>query len=142
MSEILVADPLAAVCAYLIATIGDVIEDRAFRPDLPRAENQFMPRTCVVVRKAGGGLLYGDSYLRISDPRLDIACYGEYAMEANTVASQVVVAMKRLTNSTWENCKLYSANISGGPLPSFEPDTLWPLSLVSVQLLHAEDPVD
>ena len=142
MTEILTADPLAAVCAYLQAATGDVFEMRAFRPDLPQSEDQFMPRACIVVRRAGGVSPFGDSYMPITAQRLDIACYGANQQECEMVAQSVVVAMKRLTNSHWENCKLYSANISAGPLPSFEANTLWDMCLVSVQLLFAEDPVN
>jgi hypothetical protein len=150
------AEPLAAVCAYLaaqteVASLVGVTPTgltgvlagvpTIFRPELPRGFDQLMPTAAVVVRRAGGYQLFGKDYRPVADPRLDIAAYGTTGMQANLIATAVVVAMKRLTTSVWQNTLLYWANVAGGPISSFEASTMWPMYLSSFQVMHAEDTV-
>lgn len=158
MSVLAVADPLAAVCAYLRSEIGGMVTltpatdpqgqpligipvgvPAIFRPDLPRGWDQLMPCATIVVRNAGGVDLFGKGYIPLSSPRLDIASYGESARQAEEIARAALVALKRLTPSVWENCLLHACYISATPIPSYEANTLWPLAIFSTQVIYAED---
>lgn len=132
------ADPTAAVAAYLKATaaVNEATEGRIFRPELPEEEDPRMPRGCVVVRPAGGGMLFGRDYLPVLDGRLDIVAYGSTRLEAENIAREVTLALKELRHSTWENVILFWARIAGAPASAIDPESEWPFALVSTQVMH------
>lgn len=138
MPTIIAADPTKALAAYLKATVGDLVSGRVYRPELPQPVDKSMAQACLVIRPAGGGKMFGQGQLRVFDPVIDVICYGGSALEAHEVALAVVIALKQLTVGVWENCKLYWARVAGGPLPLLDPQTLWPASLVSTQVMHAQ----
>jgi hypothetical protein len=133
------ADPTLAIAAYLesIEDVLEAAEGRIFRPELPTAEDQHMPRACVLVRPAGGGLLLGRTRLPFKDSRIDIVCYGSTRLEASNVAREVSLALGELRTSTWEGVALRWARVSGEPADAIDPNTNWPFSLVSAQVMHA-----
>lgn len=134
------ADPTAAIAAYLLAQpeLSAMVDDRVFRPELPRVQEKFMPRECIVVRRAGGYTMYGRTNLPVADPRIDVLCYGGSRLSSENIAGEVVLALKAIERVIWENTLLYWARIGIGPLPLIDPDTLWPFCVVSAQVMHAD----
>jgi hypothetical protein len=126
------------MCAYLRAAVGDLVEDRVWRPQVPQQKMAIMPTAAIAVRRAGGYKLFGGSQMPVSDPVLDFMCYGSNAAEAELVSSAVATALKQLSMTVWENTMLYWAVISGGPLPMVDTQTLWPGQLLSAQVMHAD----
>jgi hypothetical protein len=129
------ADPSASICAYLLNTMGDLVEGRIFRPDLPKSEDQYMPRACLLVRAAGGYKLFGGGYMPVGDPLIHVIAYGVSAQEAASLSRSVYIALKQLTPGVWENTHLRWARIAMGPTPDFDDNVLWPLSVVSAQVM-------
>jgi hypothetical protein len=97
-----------------------------------------MPQACIVVRPAGGYKLFGTGLMPVADPTLDVICYGTVEQEAYDIARPAVSALRQLTQSVWENTKLYWARIAGGPLPLVDPQTFWPAVWIGIQVMHAE----
>lgn len=133
-----ISDPTAALAMFLRSNLSDLIDGRTYRPQLPKSADKDMAQACIVVRRAGGLKVYGKSQLPISDPTVDLICYGATAMEAETVAAAACAALKGLVMEVWEGVMLYSANIIAGPLPLPDLQTLWPAALVSTQVLHRD----
>jgi hypothetical protein len=147
-------DPLKALAAFLRSQIGDMLAitpggiknvpagvPAVFRPDLPQAFDQLMPCACVVVRPAGGYTQFGKSQLYLGDPRVEIIAYGTVEQEATEICRAACVACKQLVAQRWENMLLYSAQVSAGPIPLPDAQTLWPACWASVQLIHGELPL-
>lgn len=133
------ADPRAAIAAYLIDTVGDLVDGHVFRPRLPDKADLAgmgvtMPAPVLVVRAAGGYARFGGSDLPIGDPRVDVLCYGETRLEADNIAGEVLLALKALGSKVYERTYLRSARISG-VVPLVDPDTAWNYSVVSAQVL-------
>lgn len=131
-------DPRLAVAAYLLERVGDLVEDRVFRPKLPQTQDKHMPRACIVVSGAGGASRYGDSYLPLGTPRLDVRCYGSSGLEADNIAQASLLALKRMRPCVSEGVRLYSASISAEPLPLIDPETNWPFTLVTSVVMCGE----
>jgi hypothetical protein len=147
-------DPLSALAAFLRQQIGDRLAvtpgnlknippgvPAVFRPDLPQGFDAVMPCAAVVVRAAGGYTQFGRSQFYIGDPRVEIIAYGTVQQEATEVCRAAVVACKQLVAQKWENTLLYSAQVSAGPVPLPDAQTLWPACWASVQLIHGELPL-
>lgn len=139
MSTSKAADPTLAIAAYLasLTEVTEAAEDRIFRPELPEGEDKSMPRACVLVRPAGGGILFGRTRLPFKDSRIDIVCYGSTRLEAENLAREVSLALTELGTSTWEGVALRWARISAEPASAIDPNTNWPFALVSTQVMHA-----
>lgn len=146
-----VPDPLKALCAYLRSELSNLVittpgglknipanVPAVFRPDLPLGFDQVMPAACVVVRPAGGYKLYGATQFYIGDPVVDVTCYGANMAQATEVARASVVALKQLVAQEWENTLLYSAQVTAGPTPLPDTQTLWPTCWLSCHLVHGE----
>lgn len=147
-------DPIKALCAYLRAQVGDKVVatpgglknvpanvPAVFRPDLPQGFDQVMPAACVVVRPAGGYKQYGKTQFYIGDPTVDVVCYGTNQQQATEVCRAVAIVLKQLVSQEWENTLLYSAQVSAGPTPLPDTQTLWPACWLSAQLIHGELPL-
>lgn len=137
------ADPLAAICAYLQSTVGDMLAQgetgpKVFRPQLPTGEDENMPQACIVVRRAGGYKMFNTGTLPVADPTLNIICYGDVPQQSEVIATAVARALKQLSQSVWENTTLYWAKIAGGPVPLPDQQTLWPATWVGAQVMHGE----
>lgn len=143
MTTVTLADPAAALCAFLQASVGDLLDQGpngplVYRPSLPEKVDPKMPQACIVVRPAGGYKLFGTGRLPVADPVLDLMCYGAVEQQAYTIAVASAQALRQLTMSVWENCKLYWAHISAGPVPLPDAQTLWSACFLSTQVMYAE----
>lgn len=132
-----VLDPVAAVADYLRDEVGSLCDDRVYRPELPRTDNKLMPRTAVVVRPGGGYRQFGGGTLKIGDPSMDIMCYGSTRRQADEVAQAALLAMKELLAETRQGVNLKCARVSG-TIPLMDPDTQWPYTIFSTQVICAE----
>lgn len=144
MSTVVVADPLAAVAAYLQASaVGQMLQamphgPAVYRSMLPQSVQKKMPFSCIVVRPAGGYTLFGSGLLPVADPRIDFTCFAGTPQESYEIAVATARALKQLQMSVWENTKLYWARIAGGPIPLPDQNTLWPATWLSAQVMYAE----
>ena len=143
MTGLNVADPVAALCAYLAHSVGDRLAQgplgpQVFATQLPPGQDQNMPQPCLLVRRAGGYKMFNLGNLPLADPTLDIVCYGTVPLEGDQIATAVALALKQLTQSVWENTLLYWARIAGGPVPLPDTQTLWPATWLAAQVAHAE----
>jgi hypothetical protein len=144
---VVIADPAAALCAYLASTVSTVLDTipsaygggaAIFRPQLPEWVDSENPLGSITVRHAGGYTMFGSGLMQVADPRLDLTCYGSTAQQAAMIALTVAHALKQLTMSVWEGCTLYWAKIAGGPMPLPDQQTLWPAVWISAQVMHSE----
>jgi hypothetical protein len=147
---LVVADGAKAYCAFLRAAVGSqlapasnpkspgVVVPAVFRPAMPQWFDKSMPASAVVVRPRGGYTQFGDSTMYLADPRMDVIAYGTTQQDATSLATLIAVTSKQLVNEVWENTLLMAANISGGPIPLPDTQTLWPACWLSVQLVHGE----
>jgi hypothetical protein len=141
MTETL-ADPVAAIAGLLKDNIGDLVGDRIYRPSLPKTEafRKAMPRACIAVTSAGGGLRYGGSLQQLTDPRVQIKVFGATEQEADNIARQAASLLRQRVRVLSRGARIDSVNVTG-PLSVVDPDTDWPYSLLSAQVLMIEQAV-
>lgn len=96
-----------------------------------------MPRYAVVLKEAGGGLI-GQAYQDYGDVRLDITCYGATPYQASRLSSAVYSALKHLEREVVSGVLLHWARPSSKSTGARDPDTDWPVSVSSWQVLSAE----
>lgn len=136
-----ITDPIAAVIRFLKtdADTIDMVQQRIFGGELPINENVNMPRPCIVIRNAGGGLLpISSSYMPFYDIRLDTYSYAATPSAAFRVYRCVAGALKQMKRNQQGQCVLYWARTSSGPANFVEKPTEWPLTYSSWQVLFAE----
>lgn len=133
------ADPVAAVVAYLSSddAVSARVGSRVFGGELPRREAKNMPRECVLLKPAGGGLL-GTADQEYGDTRLDVDCYGETPHEAWLLYLDVAAALKGLRRGVHAGTLLHWARPSTRGTLARDPDTDWPIAVCSWQVLAAE----
>lgn len=146
-----VADPYMALIMFLRSAVGGLVAQTVFpnglqapaifRPDLPKWFDDSMPTGAMVLRPAGGYTRFGATMFYVGDPRVDIVCYGETQEEATGIAQASIVVLKQLVSQMWENTLLYSASISGGPIPLPDTQTIWPAVWMSTTLMVGELPI-
>lgn len=147
-----VAEPLLAYVEFLRAHVGDqvatanqpdgAIYPAIFRPDLPRWFEPSMPTRAIVVAPKGGYTQFGKGQMPLADPRVDVVCYGgeNDQQGATQLARTVAVVSKQLVSQVWNGVLLVSADVSGGPIPLPDQQTIWPACWLAVQLVHGEYP--
>ena len=144
------ADPAAAVCAYLASAISTVLATvtapgattsgpAIFRPDMPQWMDKTMPVAAIVVRPAGGYKMFGTGPLPVTDPVLDMICYGGGQQQSYTVAAAAAQALRALRMSVWEGATVYWARIAAGPVPLPDAATYWPATWLSAQVMVSEN---
>jgi hypothetical protein len=133
------ADPTLAIAAYLKAqqAINTEVEGRVFRPELPTDEQSHMPRSCVLVRPAGGGTMFAKVDLPVTDSRLDIVCYGSTRLDSENIARECAAALKELSHSTWEKVVVFWARVAGQPASAIDPETNWPFAVTVAQVMYS-----
>lgn len=132
-------DPIAAIVNFL--KDDDAVDDRCagrvFGGGLPREQNESMPRTAIVVAPAGGGLM-GRAYQDYGDVRVDIICYGATLHQAWQTRLEAARALKHLRRENVNGVLLHWARESSGGHNFRDPETQWPTSVCSFQVLAAE----
>ena len=132
-------DPIPAVIALLKAdgAVAAATGGRVFGAELPRGEVTSMPRAAVVVNAAGGGLL-GGGYQEYGDIRVDVDCYGTTRATSADVYGAVYDALKHLRREVHATVLLHWARPSAKAVSAVDPDTGWPVTTSSWQLLASE----
>jgi hypothetical protein len=133
------ADPISALVGFLkvqtpVTALGGT---RVFGGELPRNENQSMPRTAIVLSPAGGGLI-GLEYQTFGDQRVDVACYGATVKASWDLYLAVHQALKLLKREVYADTLLHWARLSSAGASGRTPDTDWPITISSWQVLAAE----
>jgi len=138
-----VADPIAGVVAFLEAdsAVTALVSTRVFGGELPAAEAESMPRAAIVVTPAGGGLI-GRAYQSYGDTRVALTCYGANRRDSYQVYLAAAAALKQLRHAEHGDCLLMWARASAGGSTTTDPDTDWPVTLASWQVLASEQAVE
>jgi hypothetical protein len=136
MTGVEVGNPRSAVARYLKNTVT-LAEGRVFRPELPKSEDDDMPRACIVVVAAGGGHMFGGDRLPAFDSLMDINCYGSTRLEAEDVADEAQYWLRELAHETFEGTLLHWARIVGAVKSTVDKETMWPYAPVEIQVMHS-----
>lgn len=138
---------VGALRAFLVAdaTVNTLSGGRVFANELPDAEAAAMPRKCVILTSAGLGSrgLSARSNLAVSSRTKLVRCYGETPYESRRMFDAVNQALKALTRRLATPAGLspvlvYSAVATGGVTTTREPESEWPVSFSSYDVLTAD----
>jgi len=129
-----VVSALNAEARRLVGTDADwKVAGRVFGTELPKAEIDAGPRSCIVVQSAGGGGVGrgARSYLPWRVIRVNIRSYAETPDDADALDYRVYDYMTGFHGLVYMNHQtiLRDAVMSGGPLPQRDPDIRWPFVL-------------
>ena len=132
------ADPIGALVGITTLPNAPSSIVRVFGGTLPRSEVGSMPRTSVVVKAAGGGLLglEGQVY---GDRRVDVDCYGATGHESWNVYLAVEAALESLSHEVWGDALLKWAKPSSRGFQAKDPDTDWDDTVSSWQVLAGKE---
>lgn len=136
-----ITDPLAAVIRFLKADAdtAEMVGAHIFGGELPDAEIAGMPRACILIAPSGGPVMpISDSYIEVSDMRLDLFAYGPTPNSAFRVYRCLAGALKQMQRNVQGKTLLHWARNAGGPNRTREANTEWPLVLSTWQVMWAE----
>ena len=109
--------------------ITDLVDDRVYINEIPEedieAADTRQPPKILVIRQAGGGAKA--DIMPIVDRTFIAVCYGETDYDANLVESAVAQRFTLLARETFDDVLIHHINPTGGPIPSVEPDLVWPV---------------
>ena len=102
--------------------------ERVYVNRIPRpvieAASTFHPPKILVLRQAGG---FGNADLLPTESQsVNALCYGQTDQEADKVRRAVHQLFKYLSRETHDDVLIHHINPTGGPIPSVEPDLVWP----------------
>lgn len=131
---------ITALVSFLKANseVNTISSGRIFGGELPEGEAINQPRAAIVLRASGGGAMLGRSYIELSDPRVDILCYGSTPYQADAVHRAMDPALKQMRRNVQGNCLLHWANRTTSPMNLRDPDAEWPMVLSVWQVLYSE----
>lgn len=113
-------------------TVNGLVEERVYVEDLPESEHSKMPRSCIVIRQAGG--LPVRSWEPYQNMRYDIFCYGKDRYESGKVDRAVTEKLHNLDREVANDTLLHIAIVQGAR--SFKAgDTGWPVVHRSINLI-------
>lgn len=137
----MIQDHIVAVTDILKADSGvaSLVGSRVFGIELPKAETQHMPRKAIVVKQSGG--IGSRDYIRHSNPRIDVFCYGETPYEARKLRREVYDVLQQLKRTVINSTLVHWFNPSGGPLDLRDPETQWSLCFESYDCYMADQAV-
>lgn len=108
--------------------ITDLVDDRVYVDEIPEADIEAadtrQPPKILVLRAAGGGAKA--DILPLVDRTFIALCYGETKYDANLVQSAVAQRFTLLAREIHNDVLIHHINPTGGPIPSVEPDLVWP----------------
>jgi len=133
-----IVDSIDALVTWLRldGDLAALVNGRVYGGPVPQFENANMPRPLVTVNPAGGGFLgrsqdYGDR-------RVDVDCYGQTRPESWAVYLAAAGALKHLQRVVSDGVLLHWANEAARGTSGVEPDTDWPVTYSSWQLLASD----
>ena len=135
------ADVIKALVDLMLADVpvAALVGTRVYGGEIPRTEASTTPRKLMILRYAGGAP--NNDYVELTEPRVDMICYGETPQAADQVRRAGHDVMKTLTRKAQSSVLLHRANHSGGPIPFRDPDTEAPASMNSYDVLAAEQAI-
>lgn len=135
-------DPIGALVTYLKAdaAVSARAGTRVYGASLPNAGNTAMPDPSVVIRPAGGGGAFGRGGQQFADRRIDTDCYAATEHDSWLLYLDVSAALKELLRVTVNGVLLHWARVSAEGQTARDPETNWPLTIASYQILAAEIP--
>lgn len=109
--------------------ITDLVGALVFINEIPEedieAADTRQPPKMLVLRQGGGGAKA--DILPLVDRIVIAICYGETDYDANLVESTVAQRFTLLSRETFNDVLIHHINPTGGPIPSVEPDLVWPV---------------
>lgn len=134
-------DWFGAVRTFLAAdsATNTITGGRIYGGSLPDDELGNQPRAALILRRAGGGVMGNGQ--QTGDKRLDIHAYGADEKQASDVFDAAYEALKyRLRRQLIGNVLIHYANVSSDGADGHDPQTGWPITIGSFNLLVAEVP--
>ena len=134
-------DLLGALRTYLLtdSALTALVGTRIYPTRLKRDESDDQPRKAVALRPGGGA---PPTFARAGSPlevqRIDCLCYGETEYEADRVRRALRGALRDLGRSAHNNTQLHWALPAGGKATGVDPDTEWPVTWESWQVMADE----
>lgn len=132
-------DLMAALRTMVLAdaSISALVDDRVFVNMIPEAEieaaDTFHPPKMLVLRQAGG---FGKAdFLAVDNETITVLCYGESDFEADRLRRAVYQRFVRLQREKHDDVLIHHINKAGGPIPSVEPELVWPVIAQSYTVL-------
>lgn len=118
---------LVSLCAA-DPTIGGWYSGRVYGNEIPadviEAESTRHPRRTLVIRMAGGP---GKAdLLPVVDRTVNVVSYGPTDYEADRGRLAVEQRFTLLSRELVDDVLIHNINPAGGPIPSTEPDLVWP----------------
>lgn len=129
-------DVMAALLTMAMATpqIAALVQTRIYVNEIPRKiveglppldpTDTRQPPKMLVLRQAGGGSKA--DILPLTDTTIVALCYGETDHEADRVIRAVAQRFTLLSREQHADVLIHHLNPTGGPIPSVEPDLVWP----------------
>lgn len=123
-------DLMAALRTVVLNTteITELVGDRVFVNKIPRdtieAADTHHPPKMLVLRQGGGGAKA--DILPLVDYTVISLCYGETDQEADKILRAVAQRFTLLLREIHDDVLIHHINPTGGPIPSVEPDLVWP----------------
>ncbi len=105
-----------------------LVEDRIWVNEIPRdvveAADTRHPPKMLVLRQGGGGAKA--DIMPLVDSTVITLCYGETDHDADRVLRAVAQRFTLLLREVHADVLIHHINPTGGPIPSVEPDLVWP----------------
>lgn len=119
---------IAALVTLLKAdsTVAGMVAGRVFDQEIPDSHVSRMPRSCLVVRSAGGSQAIGQGYADYSDERIDVRHYAWTPSSAYELYLAVRDVLRSLHRVSVGDTVLHWCRPAGGPVSMREPATGWP----------------
>lgn len=123
-------DLFAALKTVALADVNitGLVDTRIWVNEIPRkvieAADTRHPPKMLVLRQGGGGAKA--DIMPLVDSTVIALCYGETDYDANQVVLAVAQRFTLLLREIWDAVLIHHINPTGGPIPSVEPDLVWP----------------
>lgn len=139
------ADPVVATILALkyLPRVVSVVQERVYGGEVPDEETTRMPRTLIVVKPAGTPALAPGSndYIAASVRRIDVMCYAKTFNAAGDLANRVAADLKPWRRQTIGDHLVFWFKHSSGPIPMRDPDGDWPVVVVTMLIMLADERV-
>ncbi len=105
--------------------VGDRIFVNAIDEETIEAADTRQPPKMLVLRMGGGGAKA--DIMPVVDTNIIALSYGETDFEADAVRRAVEQRFTLLAREIHDSVLIHHINRTGGPIPSVEPDLVWPV---------------
>lgn len=136
---------IGALRAYLTAQsqLNTMVGGRIYGHEIPDFESKDMPRKVILINSVGRGN-QNTGYLPLDNTLKDIRCYAESPYESARLYDLVKVIMREMTRTEvlpaagLAPVVLYNAFVVAGGFTNREPDTNWPVTFGTFNVLVSE----